>query len=852
MSCDDFSKEHIQMLAKDDGMPTKGLTKERLCALLKSRGLIPEIPPLKEDCGKKTLSLVQYQAGQLGISNTGVYNKKTKQLLCDKISQSLDDRDEKDDFSEVEPLGLRQACDTSGILETTVDYLQSKEIQPKTLSNIELIQVASKLGFPGVRKLDRGSLCHIIKKEISRLDYGGNPREPVQERARRAKAVLHSTYDRVVIEDEEKLSIPQLSRCLTKKILDSQQILPAVVLSEKNGIILAHNVGTGKTLAAINTSQVLLRKKFVEQVIVITPTSLQFNFIKQFKDYNKDLATDIRYHYYTPTSFLIQMVKGAVPMDKNTLLIIDEAHNYRTDIASSIASDGAERIPAPHHDISPKLAGRRVRAVFNFLHRCPHVVKVLLLTATPLVNGVADLYNLVAMANRAAPAKFRIIDEVEKDEKAKPVVPLPLYNGCDIHFYDTPEREKHLFPRQENSTLYFEMSQDYYQGYTDIQNSKESEEKKGLTVFYNGVRRAANSLDLVKSQKLAELVDQIRRKVTENSKIRILVYSSWIEAGLKSIEEALKGDRISTEAITGRLSKIERNRAVEAFNAGRVNVLLLSRAGGEGLDLKATNIVYIVDPTWNDASVQQIIGRAVRRESHISLPEAERVVQVFSMILLKPFEGMIMTKGRTERLPGWRNAYKEVFLDPTIMGRYPEETLRLTNDKRLPIKGEELDNIMSIDLYLYKFMRKKQVIISFNLQALQIKSRECFDPIIEDIKRELAVYVAPIPLLAQEEEIVIEDDDDREAAILELLGKNTIVIEGSIEENQPHRPDAVIRLFRDIPLQIKEKGSPLFTELPDNTKLKLFVVSDKEKNKTKVVLFYKNREDKVVRENIIL
>ena len=50
-----------------------------------------------------------------------------------------------------------------------------------------------------------------------------------------------------------------------------------------HGVIVVHSVGTGKTLTAIATAQCLLINNHINHVIVITPTSLQKNFINQLK-----------------------------------------------------------------------------------------------------------------------------------------------------------------------------------------------------------------------------------------------------------------------------------------------------------------------------------------------------------------------------------------------------------------------------------------------------------------------------------------------------------------------------------------------------------------------------------------
>ena len=52
-----------------------------------------------------------------------------------------------------------------------------------------------------------------------------------------------------------------------------------------------------------------------------------------------------------------------------------------------------------------------------------------------------------------------------------------------------------------------------------------------------------------------------------------------------------------------------------------IKVLLSSSAGAEGLDLKNIRQIHIMEPWWNEIRIEQVIGRGIRRNSHIDLSE---------------------------------------------------------------------------------------------------------------------------------------------------------------------------------------------------------------------------------------
>lgn len=61
----------------------------------------------------------------------------------------------------------------------------------------------------------------------------------------------------------------------------------------------------------------------------------------------------------------------------------------------------------------------------------------------------------------------------------------------------------------------------------------------------------------------------------------------------------------------------------------KVKVVLISKAGSEGIDFKFIRQVHILEPWYNMNRSEQIIGRAVRNFSHKDLPFEKRNVEIF-------------------------------------------------------------------------------------------------------------------------------------------------------------------------------------------------------------------------------
>ena len=79
----------------------------------------------------------------------------------------------------------------------------------------------------------------------------------------------------------------------------------------------------------------------------------------------------------------------------------------------------------------------------------------------------------------------------------------------------------------------------------------------------------------------------------------------------------------------------ERKKIVETFNnplnnyGKNLKIMLATSAGAEGLDLHNIRQIHIMEPYWNEVKIEQVIGRGVRRDSHVDLPKSERNVEIF-------------------------------------------------------------------------------------------------------------------------------------------------------------------------------------------------------------------------------
>ncbi|MBI5542465.1 MAG: DEAD/DEAH box helicase, partial [Deltaproteobacteria bacterium] len=110
-----------------------------------------------------------------------------------------------------------------------------------------------------------------------------------------------------------------------------------------------------------------------------------------------------------------------------------------------------------------------------------------------------------------------------------------------------------------------------------------------------------------KLSRLLELVEELK-----DSDHRALIFSQFT-SHLALVREALDARSVRYLYLDGQTPEAERVKRVDAFQAGKADLFLISlKAGGTGLNLTAADYVVHLDPWWNPAVEDQATDRAHR------------------------------------------------------------------------------------------------------------------------------------------------------------------------------------------------------------------------------------------------
>jgi hypothetical protein len=133
--------------------------------------------------------------------------------------------------------------------------------------------------------------------------------------------------------------------------------------------------------------------------------------------------------------------------------------------------------------------------------------------------------------------------------------------------------------------------------------------------------------------------------------------------------------------ITAELKEIAHNN-----NMGEIiKVLMITASGSEGINLRSTRYVHIMEPYWHPARIDQVVGRARRICSHKDLPEALQTVEVY--LYLMTFSKEQIAPGNDSSIELKRKDLSKKKYKIPLEGKdekeWKEENIPLTSDEAL-------------------------------------------------------------------------------------------------------------------------------------------------------------------------
>jgi hypothetical protein len=388
-------------------------------------------------------------------------------------------------------------------------------------------------------------------------------------------------------------------------------------------------LGSGKSLAGIAGAE-----QAHEPYTAIVPAALRGNFRKEIDKFTDDeLSSDVMSHE--------ALALGKQPQHTGTV-IVDEAHRLRTEDAL------------------------RTKAVQDVARRANRLA---LLSGSPIVNRPSDLAPLISMLTDKPLSTKEFDEQFVGKQKVRPGLWNSWWHGIKPGEVEGPKNVDKLKELLKDKVQYYAPSTPMVDVETKDVNVPMSPqqqqlyqhmwgrlpwttrwklqkdfplsqgEARSLTSFLSGPRQVGLSTlpfmrgnrDVLKafdqSTKLQAAMKSLQTSLNDPAQ-KAVVFSNFIDAGLNPYAAGLERAKIPYSTFHGGLDDRAKKKSVDDYNSGASRVMLLGPAGAEGISLKGTRLLQLLDSYWNAARIQQAIGRGVRFDSHTDLPEDQRKVMV--------------------------------------------------------------------------------------------------------------------------------------------------------------------------------------------------------------------------------
>jgi hypothetical protein len=418
------------------------------------------------------------------------------------------------------------------------------------------------------------------------------------------------------------------------QLQEHQQRIQDRIVGDSPRMLVYHGLGSGKSLSAIAAAEAA-RKLHGGNYGIAVPASLRDNFRKEIKKFT---TGDSKPEVLSYTGLAL----GKKFQDPPETLIMDEAARLRNPTAAS------------------------TRAATQAAQQAQ---RVLLLTGTPITNSPADLAPLVSMLHgetiepkdfeqryvgyeKVWPGLWNWMRGVKPGVRAKvrrrdELLKL-LENRVDYQPSKTPEGvnvneeiiRTPLTPEQQKIEKAIRTTiPPGFLWKLDREFPLSKDELRRLNGFLTGLRQVGLSTQAFRadkdpvrafeqSGKLTTAMKNLRNVLDEDPRKKAIIYSNFIDAGIKPYAAALARDGIPAGVFHGGVPLTKRRQVLDDYNAGKIRALLLGPAAAEGISTKGTSLIQLLDPHWNEARLQQAKGRGLRFDSHMDLPEELKNVAV--------------------------------------------------------------------------------------------------------------------------------------------------------------------------------------------------------------------------------
>ncbi len=390
--------------------------------------------------------------------------------------------------------------------------------------------------------------------------------------------------------------------------------------------LLFWSMGSGKTIGSLE----LFSYHHIPRVIVLCLNTTIGQWVRFISRMPQPDNSQTEFDIIGLTEFGRIVMEDNPMFLKNRFVIFDEAHFFR--------------------NITPTM-----RAQIEALRKSRLLLN---LTGTPLVNSLSDIIPLIMLHHgEFRPKELEAIKDLAENSEDEAKKEHVLNNVRDmiqrvfrnhVHFYD-PKKDSLAagdYAPFETQSVRVEMT--WPQTVDYMVHKRQNFDIGDLCItgshrnsYHVQERLISNGSDATMGGEHSPKLDALVENVFRFGRFPQLIFSGFLEKGvhdlLKKCQGHSSGKELVIEMITGKTPNLDRDDVFTRYNAGKIDILILSRVGDTAVDLHGTLAVHLCEAQDNIQSEMQIINRALRCGAHKKEADGKiKPVQVFKYVSTFP------------------------------------------------------------------------------------------------------------------------------------------------------------------------------------------------------------------------
>lgn len=474
-----------------------------------------------------------------------------------------------------------------------------------------------------------------------------------------------------------KLNINKTASLKTEVELHPHQ--QRVMNKDGDSVIVAHGVGSGKTLSGIARFEKLKENEKAHKALVVVPAGLRENFGKD----GVEKFTNSTYNIVGNKQEVNQN-KGYKNIDPNSDYNIISYEMFRKNPEGYLQSSGADTLILDEFHRGKNEGTATTEALKQLKGKYNNFIG---LTGSLVSNSVSDVQPLVDIASKGNHQLGETKKEFEQkfikrdqsreykkySEKRKPMIGFKNSYALEDEIkkyvdYMDYEDVKYLanMPSKNIKVERIPINSEQLKIYKGLLNEnpqikkmvlnkrletmRDEDAAKAFTALVesrklmNSIGSVKPGIDLSESAKITpktkKLLDDLEEHLKSTPDGQAILFSHLINGGHDVLEKGLSDRGIEYGKFLGKgnkdITEESRQQDIRDFNDRKKRVMLISSAGGEGVSLNDTTWEGVLDPHYNPERMNQMEARGVRSNGLSHRSEDEREVEIRRYLATMP------------------------------------------------------------------------------------------------------------------------------------------------------------------------------------------------------------------------